>query len=319
VRRRDFDWGATAASGAWPLAAHAQKRMPVIGILDPDVTFIFDAFVEGMRDLGYVEGQTITYVRKAAQGKPQSIPALAAELVDLKVDVIVTAATAPVRAARQATTSIPIVFVALGDAISNGVVSNLSRPGGNLTGLSFLNDELSAKRLELLREAIPNLKSVAVFYDPGSSRSFLEATEQAGLKLGIRLEAMPLPDVGSYEAAFQKAEAAHVDAIDVLASAFFNANRKLLAQLARKYRLPAIYETGEYVRSGGLMAYGPLFTEMARRGAFYVDRILKGAKPGELPIEQPTKFELVVNAGAAKALGLTIPPSILARADEVVE
>jgi putative ABC transport system substrate-binding protein len=319
MRRREFI-ALVGGTAAGPLAARAQqKAMPVIGILDPGVTFIFDAFVQGMRDLGYVEGRNIAYVRKVTQGRPDSIPSLAIDLVNIKVDVIVTVATAPVRAAQQATASIPIVFLALGDAISTGIVSNLPRPGGNVTGLSFLNDELSAKRLELLRDIIPNLKNIAVFYDPGTSRTFLDATEQAGRRLGLQLVATPLPDVDSYEPAFQRAGAAHVDAVDVLASAFFNANRSQFAELAGKYRLPAIYETGEYARSGCLMAYGPVFTEMARRGATYVDKILKGAKPGDLPVEQPTKFELVINLKAANGLGLDVPASLLARADELIE
>jgi putative ABC transport system substrate-binding protein len=318
MRRREFMWAVAAASGAWPLAAHAQKPMPVIGILDPDVTFIFDAFVAGMRELGYVEGQNIAYVRKVAQGKPDLIPSLAIELVNLKVDVIVTVATQWVRAARQATSSIPIVYLAAADPVSAGLVSSLSRPGGNITGISWFVSELGEKRVEFLHDLIPNLRDVAVFYDPLASTS-LDATEQTGRRLGLELRVTALPSVESLEPAFRDAAAAHVDAVDVLASPFFNANRSLFAELAAKYRLPAIYETGEYVRSGCLIAYGPVFTEMARRGATYVDRILKGAKPGDLPIERPTKFELAINLKAARALGLSIPPSILARADELVE
>jgi putative ABC transport system substrate-binding protein len=318
VRRRDFIWAVAAASGSWPCLAHAEKPIPVVGILDPDVTFIFDAFVAGMRDLGYVEGQNIAYVRKVAQGKPQSVAVLAAELVDLKVDVIVTVASQWVRAARQATSTIPIVFLAAPDPVSTGLVSSLSKPGGNVTGISWFVSELAEKRVELLHDLIPNLRDVAVFYDPRVSTS-LDATEQTGRRLGLKLQATALPSVESFEPAFRDAAAAHVDAVDVLASPFFNANRSLLGELAAKYRLPAIYETGEYVRSGCLIAYGPVFTDMARRGAAYVDRILKGEKPGDLPIERPTKFELAINLKAARALGLAIPASILARADELVE
>ncbi|MFI4997794.1 MAG: ABC transporter substrate-binding protein [Hyphomicrobiales bacterium] len=196
---------------------------------------------------------------------------------------------------------------------------SLLQLGDYITGESWLNDELSAKRLDLLREIIPNIRDVAVFYDPDSQRTALEATERAGRRLGLQLQAMPLPNVDSYEPAFQKAGAGHVDAVDVLASPFFNANRSRFAELAAKYRLPAIYETGEYARSGCLMAYGPIFTDMARRGATYVDKILKGAKPGDLPVEQPTKFELAINLKAANALGLVVPSSLLARADELIE
>ena len=317
MRRREF----VALAGAallQPLAAAAQpKPMPVIGILDPDVSFIFDAFVEGMRDLGYVEGQNIAYVRKVAQGRPESIPSLTAELINLKVDVIVTAGP-PARAARQATTSIPIVFLALGDPVATGLVSSLSHPGGNITGLIFLDEELSTKRLDLLREMIPNLRDIAVF-DPGTNSASLATTEQAERKLGLQLHRWELPSVDSFERAFQEAAAAQVDAVDVLASPFFNANRERLGRLAAKYRLPAIYELADYVRSGGLMGYGPVFTDMGRRGAAFVDKILKGAKPGDLPVEITTKFELSINLKAANSLGFTVPTTLLAQAGVVVE
>ena len=272
-----------------------------------------------MRGLGYVEGQNISYVRKSAQGQPDSIPALAIELVNLKVDVIVTAASLPVRAAQQATTAIPIVFLALGDAVGDDFVKSLASPGGNITGQSFLDDELTGKRLEILRDAILNIRTVAVFYDTNVPRSALEETERVGRTLGLQLRATPLPGIEAFEPAFQKAAAARVDAVDVLSSARFNGNRVRFAELAAKYRLPAIYDNGEYVRSGCLMSYGPSFSDMGRRGAAYVDKILKGAKPADLPIEQPTKFELVVNLKTAKALGLTIPQLILGRADAVIE
>lgn len=321
MRRREFMTLLGGAAVARPLAARAQQNpMPVIGILDPDVSFIFDAFVRGMGDLGYVEGQNIAYVRKVSQGSPESVPALAAELVDLKVNVIVTAGSAT-WAARGATTSIPIVFLAYGDPVSVGFVSSLSHPGGNITGLSFSDDELSAKRLDFLREMVPHLRDVAVFYWPGrrTPPTALTATEAAGQRFGLRLHVEPLPSVDLFEPAFQRAATARVDAVDVLASPFFNANRERLAQLAAKYRLPAIYESGEYVRSGCLMAYGPIFTDMARHGVSYVDKILKGAKPSDLPVEITTKFELTINLKAAKALGLTLPPALLAGADEVIE
>jgi putative tryptophan/tyrosine transport system substrate-binding protein len=319
VRRREFVVLIGSVAITSPLPLRAQQAAKLIGILDPGVPHIFDAFVQGMRDLGYVEGHNITYVRKSALGRPESIPPLAIELVSLKVDVIVTVAPLPVRAARQATTTIPIVFLALGDAVGDGIVSNLARPGGNITGLSFLNDVLSAKRLEILRDAIPNIRSIAVFYDPNTSRSYLEATEEAGRRLGLQLQAMALPGIDAFEPAFQQAAVARVDAVDVLASAFFAANRVRFAELAAKYRLPAIYEHGDYVRSGCLMAYGPSLSDMGRRGSSYVDKILKGAKPGDLPVEQPTRFELVINLKTAKALGIMVPPRLLDRADEVIE
>jgi putative tryptophan/tyrosine transport system substrate-binding protein len=321
LRRREF---VTLASAAviWPLAFSAQaKPTPVIGILNPDVGlgFIFDAFVEGMRDLGYVDGKNISYVRKEVQGRPDSIPSLAAELVGLKVDVIVTVAPPPTRAVGRATTSIPVVFLAAGDPVSAGLVSSLAHPGGNITGLSFLNDDLSVKRLDLLRDLIPNIRDVAVFDYQSQGSTSLTATEQAGKRLGLQLRRWQLPSVDSFEAAFQGAAAAHVDAVDVLADPYFNANRERLGQLAAKYRLPAIYESADYVRSGCLMGYGPVFTDMARRGASFVDKILKGAKPSDLPIEITTKFELSINLKAANSLGLTVPMTLLARADLVIE
>jgi putative tryptophan/tyrosine transport system substrate-binding protein len=320
MKRREFITLAGAAV-MWPLAAAAQQKpMPVIGILDPDLTYMFDAFIQGMRDLGYVEGRNIAYVRKVAEGRLESIPSLAADLVNLKVDVIVTAGPGPVRAVGQATISIPIIFLALGDPVSGGVVSSLSHPEGNITGLSFLNDDLSAKRLDLLREFIPKLRDVAVFYGPGTATpTSLVATEQAARGFGLQLHATQVPSVDRFEPAFQEAAAAHVDAVDVLAYPFFNANRERLGQLAAKYRLAAIYESADYVRSGCLMGYGPVFTDMARRGASYVDKILKGAKPGDLPVEITTKFELSINLKAADALGLSVPPTLLAQASVLVE
>jgi len=195
----------------------------------------------------------------------------------------------------------------------------MSKPTNLRESLWRVLHNTGAKRLEILRETITNVRSIAVFYDPGTSRGSLEATEQSGRTLGLQLQATPLAGVDAYEPAFQQAVAARVDAVDVLASPFFNANRERFAELAAKYRLPAIYETGEYVRSGCLMAYGPDFLDMGRRGATYVDKILKGANPGDLPVEQPTKFEFAVNLKAAKGLGLTIPQSLLVRADEVIE
>jgi putative ABC transport system substrate-binding protein len=320
MRRREF-FTLAGAAVMWPLASAGQpKPLPVIGILDPDVTFIFDAFVQGMRDLGYVEGQNIAYLRKVVQGRPESIPSLAADLVNLKVDVIVTAAITPTRAAQRATTSIPIVFLAAGDPVSAGLVSSLSHPGGNITGLSFLDDDLSAKRLDFLREMIPNFRDVAVFYGPGTrTPTALAATEQAAQRLGLQLQVKQLPSVDAFEPAFQDAASAHVDAVDVLAHPFFNANRERLGQLAAEYRLPAIYESADYVRSGCLMGYGPVFTAMARRGVSFVDKILKGAKPSDLPVEITTKFELSINLKAADALGLNVPSTLLARAEVVID
>jgi putative ABC transport system substrate-binding protein len=205
--------------------------------------------------------------------------------------------------AKAATSTIPIVFL-VGDAVTTGIVSNLSRPGGNLTGVSFLNDDLSSKRLELLRDVMPSLQSVAVFHDPNTSRKFLEVTEETGRRLGLKLLVFALAGGDTLEQAFAAVAAERLEAVDVLSSAFFNANRDRFAELALKYRLPAIYESGEYVRAGCLLSYGPNLANLIKQAATYADKIIKGAKPGDLPVEQPTKFEMLVNLKTAKAIGL---------------
>jgi putative tryptophan/tyrosine transport system substrate-binding protein len=240
-----------------------------------------------------------------------------ADLVDLKVDVIVTVSPPLIDAARRATTSIPIVFLVTGNPVSVGQVDSLAHPGGNVTGLSMLNDDLSTKRVELLREMVPNLKDISVFhyYEGGA----WQATEQAAQRLGLRLHPAQLRTLDSFEPAFQEAAAAHVEAVDVLSAPFFYANRERLVQLAAKYWLPAIYDSADFVRSGGLMSGGVVFADMGRRGASFVDKILKGANPGDLPVEQPTKFELAINLKAADALGINVPPTLLARTEVVIE
>ena len=319
MKRRGFLAGLLLATTANVVTAQRRGSPPQIGILDPGIPQLFDAFRDGMRSLGYVEGQNINTVLRSAQGRPADVQHLAAELAGLKVDVIVTAGTAPVRAAAEATSSIPIVFAALGDALASGIVTNLFRPGGNLTGLSFLNTEVSSKRLEILVEALPNVQRIAVFADPTASQSFVEATEQAAKRLGVLPQIINVPRPEALEEAFRAAAGGGAQALNVLASAFFNAHRERLAELAMVHHLPAMYETGEYVRAGGLMAYGPNLADMFRRAASYVDRLLKGATAGDLPVEQPTRFEFLINLRTAKALSLTIPPTLLARADEVIE
>jgi putative tryptophan/tyrosine transport system substrate-binding protein len=293
-------------------------KLPEIGILDPGIPQMFSAFRQGMRDHAYVEGQNISYAYRSGEGRAESVRQLAIELIRLSPDVIVTASPLPVRAVREATSTIPIVFV-LGDAVSTGAVSNLSRPGGNMTGLSFLNQELSSKRLQLLLEALPKTRKVAVLWDSSTPRRWLEATEEAGRVLDVELQVLEIAGPDGFVSAFEAAIASHAEALDILASAFFNANKERLVELAAKYRLPAIYEHGDFVHSGGLLAYGPSIPDVFRRAATYVDKILKGANPGDLPVEQPTKFELVVNLKTASSLGLIIPPALLDRADEVIE
>jgi putative ABC transport system substrate-binding protein len=319
MRRREVLAGLCAAA-AWPLSARAQpKPMPVVGILDPDVTFIFDAFVEGMRDLGYVEGRNIAYVRKVLHGNYAVLPALAAELVDQKVGVVVTVSPPLIRAVERASNSIPIVVLATPDPVRAGFVNSFAHPGGNITGLSFVDEELAAKRLDLLRALVPNLREVAVFWWGSPNGQGLTAAGKAGQALGLQLHLWELGNVDAFEPAFREAAAAKMDGAYALAYPFFNANRERFAELAAKYRLPAVYESADYVRSGCLMGYGPVFTDMGRRGAYFVDRILKGDKPGDLPFEVTTKFELSINLKAAAALGLAVPPTLLAEATEVIE
>ncbi len=322
ISRREI-LGALFGCGAlaWTIAARAQQtaRVPRIGLLDPGLAQLFAAFLKGMQDLGYEEGRNVAYVRRSAEGHAERIPALAAELVDLKVNVIVTAAPQAVRAAMAATATIPIVFAAVGDAVGQGIALSLARPGHNATGFSFLNTEISAKRLQLLHEAFPSARQIAVLADGSGPSNSLDATKEAGSSLGLALQILSVSGSGEFEGAFQAAVAGRAEALDVLASAFFNANRVRLVELAARYRLPAMYETDDYVHAGGLMSYGPSLTDLFRRAASYVDKILKGAKPGDLPVEQPTKFELVINLKTAKALGLAIPALLLGSADEVIE
>jgi putative tryptophan/tyrosine transport system substrate-binding protein len=319
MRRREVLAGLCAAA-AWPLSARAQpKPMPVVGILDPDVTFIFDAFDEGMRDLGYVEGRNIAHVRKVLHGNYAVLPALAAELVDQKVGVVVTVSPPLIRAVERASNSIPIVVLATPDPVRAGFVNSFAHPGGNITGLSFVDEELAAKRLDLLRALVPNLREVAVFWWGSPNGQGLTAAGKAGQALGLQLHLWELGNVDAFEPAFREAAAAKMDGTYALAHPFFNANRERFAELAAKYRLPAVYESADYVRSGCLMGYGPVFTDMGRRGAYFVDRILKGDKPGDLPFEVTTKFELSINLKAAAALGLAVPPTLLAEATEVIE
>ena len=318
--RRTIIRSAAGTLVATLLSARAQQSDKVwrIGILDPGTPLSYAAFREGMRDLGYIDGRNIKYEIKDAQGKPDEIPRLAKELVALNPDVIVTAANRPIAAVMRATRTIPIVAV-IGDAVGAGFASNLAKPVGNVTGLSFLNRELSAKRIELLKEALPTLSRIAVLNDLNADQTYATETRIAAQRLGLQVQQIDVRSSSDYEAAFRDAKAERAEVIDVLASAFLNANRQLIVQLAAQARLPAIYESREYVDSGGLMSYGQNFYLIFRRAAAYVDKILRGAKPVDLPWEQPTKFELIINLKTAKALGITIPQSLLLRADDVIQ
>ena len=278
------------------------------------------AFRDGLRQLGYAEGRNIAIEFRFAAGKLDRVPSLAAELVRSQVDVIVTGGARDTRAAKEATNRIPIVMANDTDPVGSGHVASLARPGANVTGLSTLSPELSGKQLELLREIVSRLSRVAVLEtstEPGNALAHQE-TELAAKAFGMQLQFLDVRDGESIETAFRTAAKGRAEAVLMLGSPVFNSNRAQTTDLAVKIRLPAIYRTPEFVDAGGLMSYGASSTDLFRRAATYVDKILKGAKPGDLPVEQPKKFEFIVNLKAAKQIGLTIPPQVLARADRVI-
>jgi putative tryptophan/tyrosine transport system substrate-binding protein len=280
-----------------------------------------EAFRQGLRELGYVDGKNIFIEWRYAEGKLDRLPALAAELVRLKVEVIVASAPPPTRSAKQATATIPIVMSYDDDPVGNGFVASLARPGGNITGLATLAPELSGKQLELLREIIPRLSRVAVLGNatrPGSPQALREINLAADA-FGMQLQYLEIQAPKDIEIAFRAASKEHAGAVLVMQTPVLISQRRQVADLAVKSRLPAIYPRQEYVEDGGLMSYATSFTDLSRRSAIYVDKILKGAKPADLPVEQPKKFELIINLNAAKQIGLTVPPNVLARADKVIK
>ncbi len=307
------------------LPAQAQqpaKKIPRIGYLSATSPQPRDeTFRQGLRELGYVEGQTIAIEWRFAEGKRDRISQNAAELVRLNVDVIVTTGPSDTRAAKQATAMIPIVMAQDSDPVGSGFVTSLARPGGNITGLSNLASEISGKRLELLKEIVPRLSRVGILetsIEPGTAQA-LKETELAAAAYKVHLEHLEIRDLKNLESSFNRAmRKTHPDALLVLPSVVFVVQRTQIAEIAAKSRLPAIYTRGEFVEAGGLMSYGVSINELWRRAATYVDKILKGAKPADLPVEQPTKFEFIVNLKAAKQIGLTIPPNVLVRADRVI-
>jgi putative ABC transport system substrate-binding protein len=281
---------------------------------------IWEAFRQGLRDLGYQEGQNIAFELRYAHGKNERLPGLAAELVGLKVDVIVTAATAAALAAKQATTTIPIVMASGGDPVGTGLVASLARPGGNVTGLTTQSRDLAGKRLQLLREVVPGVSRFAILWHQPSEldRHTLRETEVAARALGVALQALGVRGPTEFDAAFSAMSRERAGALVVTTSPIFFAERKRLMELVAKHRLPTVFGFKMYVDAGGLMSYGASTPDLFRRAATYVDKILKGAKPADLPVEQPTRFELVINLRTAKAIGLTIPQSVLFRADTVI-
>jgi putative ABC transport system substrate-binding protein len=307
--------------------AEAQQptKVPRVGYLSATSPSVnptrIEAFRQGMRELGYVEGKNIIIEWRYAEGKLDRLRELAADLVRLKVDVIVTGGPTPTPAVKEATTTIPIVMGYDNDPVGSGFVASLARPGGNITGLSALSPELSGKRLELLKEIIPRLSRVAVLGTstyPGNAQALREVELAAGA-FGVKVQYLDILGPKDIESAFRAASKGRADAILVLSSAVLNSHRIEVADLAVKNRLPAVYGQPQYVEDGGLLSYAPSFTDLFRRAATYVDKILKGAKPADLPVEQPKKFELIINLKAAKQIGLTIPQSMLYRADKVIK
>jgi len=324
MRRRDFILLAGGAAAYWPLASRAQQagKLPTIGFLGADASVFSPwtaAFVGRMRELGWVEGHTVAIEYRWSEGRPERYAEIAAEFVRLKVDVIVTVGTA-VPIVKQATAAIPIVFAVAIDPVGNGLVASLARPGGNVTGLSIQAAELAGKRLELLREVVPKLHRLAIIFDAGNTQPVLEMgeTQAAARTLGLELAPLEIQRAEDIAPAFETLKI-RADALYVVVDQLVVANLTQILKLALGAWLPTMFSTREFVKAGGFMSYGPSYSDLFRHSADYVDKILRGAKPADLPVEQPTKFELVINLTTAKALGLTIPESFLSLADEVIE
>jgi putative ABC transport system substrate-binding protein len=325
VKRREFIALLGSAAVVWPAAVHAQQPGKIyrIGFLgdSPADSESTEAFWQGLRDLGYVEGRNITIEYRWAEGKPERMRELAEELVRLNVDVIIVPSSIYTEAAKRATSTIPIVFVGHADPVGTGHVTSLSRPGGNITGLSVMMTETSVKSLELLKQAVLGLARVAVIFDPAtpSHKPALKAVETAGPLLGLQVQPVPVPSATEFDRAFLAIVRERADAVLVLTTPLFITGAQQLAELALTHKLPSVFGPKYFVEAGGLMSYWPNRADYWRRGAIYVDKILKGAKPADLPVQQATKFDLVLNLNTATAIGVTIPQSFMQRADEVVQ
>jgi putative ABC transport system substrate-binding protein len=325
MKRREFITLLGGAATTWPLAARAQQpaKLPTIGVLGATTPATYGlfvaAFVQRLRELGWIEGRTIAIEYRRAEGRGERFAEIAAEFVRLKVDVIVTVGGA-VLAAKQATSLIPIVFAVAADPVGSGLVASLARPGGNVTGLSTQFTDLAGKRLELLREIVPNLRRLAIMANTGYPAAVLEMAEvQATARtLGLEVATLEIRRAEDIAPAFEALKG-RAEALYVCAESLVTTNRVRINTLALAARLPQMHGVREYVEVGGLMSYGPNVPDLWRRAADYVDKILRGAKPGDLPVEQPTKFDFIINLTTAKALGLEVSPSLLARADEVIE
>jgi putative tryptophan/tyrosine transport system substrate-binding protein len=329
MKRRDVFALLGGTVVAWPLAARAQQpqRMKRIGVLmplgenDPEAQPRIAAFTQALHGMGWSEGRTIAFEMRYADGKPERLPGLAAELVHANVDVIVTQAAQPVEAARNTTSTIPIVMATVGDALGAGYIASLARPGGNITGQTLVATEQSAKRLELIKQIYPDLVHVAVLWnlDASGHRLQLKEMEHAAPVLKIVLQSIPIGNASEIDAGLRTAIKASAQAIVTMEDPMIQSNRARIVEFGMRQNLPVMGEFRPIAAAGALMSYGPNQVEMWRGAAAYVDKIFRGAKPGDLPVQQPAKFELVINLKTAKTLGLTIPPSLLARADEVIE
>lgn len=328
MRRREFiKVIAGSAAAAWPFAGRAQQptKVPRIGFLGNSTAALeadlVKPFRDGLRELGYEEGRDIVIEYRWAEGNYERFPTLIAELIALKVDVFVTAGTPAAVAIRKATTSIPLVMVAVGDPVGTGLVASFARPGGSSTGLTSLAPELEGKRLELLREVAPKLSYIAILWNPDNA--YMTTTERevqtAAKVLQMKVLSLAVRTPGELDAAFASVLKERPGALNVLADRLFLHSRGRIIDFAIKQKLPGVHAYRELIVSGGLMSYGPSYADMHRRAATYVDKILKGAKPADLPVQAPTKFELVINLKSARVLGLTVPPTLLARADELIE
>jgi len=324
VDRRAFVAAVVLLGTCAPARAQQNRKAPrIVLITVPAIpNALTRAFDEGMKELGYVPGSNIDVVYRTVEGRPERFPAVAAEAVKLQPSVIVAGGGAPsARAAMNATSTIPIVFPASGDPVGEGLVKSLKSPGGNVTGLSVLTTDLAGKRLQLLRELLPKVRRVAVLQDVKMRAQFdhVGSTREAATELGLTLDVFQTDSREAYAGAFAAAKKAGAEAAIVLPSSAYNADRRLLIALADQHRIPVLWEHRLFTESGGLFSYGPDFAQMYRAAARYVDRILKGATPAQMPVELATKLELVLNVRAAKALGLALPPSVLARADQVIQ
>ena len=322
MRRREFITLLGVAAAVWPHVARAQRapKMPRIGIIDDAP--IWDHFRQGLRDLGYIDGQNIAIEYRSTEGRPDDrLATVANDLARLPLDVIVTSGTAASRAAQQATTTIPIVIIAIGDPVRAGLVASLARPGGNITGNTILGTEMSAKRLQLIKEIIPRVSRVAFLWNPSNAShlAYLEEWRAVAPALDVKLLFVEVQNSGQFDSAFAAMMQARPDAFIMTADPFHLSHIGWIIDFLVKNRLPAMHVVKENVIAGGLMSYGPSLPDLYRRSAEYVHKILQGTKPADLPVEQPTKFELVFNLKTAKAIGLTIPESFLLRADEVIE